>query len=422
LSEGRPGVEQGLNAGDEAADILVAITQSYGDSAPDVSAADTVSEADALPLDEVKKSPPEIEQLPVEEPPVKEPEVAQEVQIKVSVQPQLETPQDISEYAILADDADEEIVEIFIEEAVEVLGELHTYLPQWEANNDDEEALAIVRRSFHTLKGSGRLLGANLIGEFSWKFENMLNRIIDNKISVSEPLLHALDESLAVLPQLIEQLKGNREPIDNIAQLMASADALAEGRAVDVVELEAAETVETVEPEAAVESVDLVETIDIEASEPIEAVTDDDIISMEDAAEEVIAIDLPAEDTDDGLEEIVFEDEVPEALELVVDDIVDETSVDETSEVLTALDTEESEISKLSDDSETADEIITFDTDELADDTLEFELTDTDVEKEETGEELIELSAEDVVDEGPVDLPDDIAELDEYEVEIDEGS
>jgi len=131
---------------------------------------------------------------------------------------------------ILADDADEEIVEIFIEEAVEVLAELHEYLPQWKANNDDEEALAVVRRGFHTLKGSGRLLGAEMIGEFSWKFENMINHIIDKKITVSESFFHVLDEALAVLPQLIEQIKGNREPIDNIAQLMASADALAEGR------------------------------------------------------------------------------------------------------------------------------------------------------------------------------------------------
>jgi len=220
LSEGRPGVEQGLNAGDEAARKLEEITEFYSG----VGQESTAESREKHPEDvtDEQSEVETIESAPSEREPDKS-EVAAAV-------PQTIEPQDVVQYSILADDADEEIVEIFIEEAVEVLGELHEYLPQWRANNDDEEALAIVRRSFHTLKGSGRLLGAEMIGEFSWKFENMLNRVIDKKITISESFFNVLDESLGVLPQLIEQLKGNREPIDKIAQLMASADALAEGR------------------------------------------------------------------------------------------------------------------------------------------------------------------------------------------------
>ncbi len=211
LSEGRPGVEQGLNAGDKAAEKLEAIYSRFEDIEPDVDTHKT-DEKEAETLDDVVVKDTEIKKNDVNTPTP----VVEEI--------------DALQYAILADDADEEIVEIFIEEAIEVLGELHEYLPQWRANNDDEESLAVIRRSFHTLKGSGRLLGAEMIGEFSWKFENMLNRVIDNKITVSDDLFRVLDEALAVLPQLVEQLKGNREPIENITQLMNSADALADGR------------------------------------------------------------------------------------------------------------------------------------------------------------------------------------------------
>ena len=221
LSEGRPGVEQGLNTGDEAARKLDGITESYSGPEQEESvesgekhfaeAASEQVEAEAVELKLIESEPDKSE---------------------TAAAPQIieQQDEDVTQYLILADDADEEIVEIFIEEAVEVLAELHEHLPQWKANNDDEEALAVIRRGFHTLKGSGRLLGAEMIGEFSWKFENMINRIIDKKITVSESFFNVLDEALAVLPQLIEQIKGNREPIDNIAQLMASADALAEGR------------------------------------------------------------------------------------------------------------------------------------------------------------------------------------------------
>jgi len=245
LSEGRPGVEQGLTAGEAAAAILTAATDSYGGAAsvpvehetseqvstasasPDSSLGDQGNEDEAIELEVFEQVTGKGEQA------ANEPaDRAAEQHAIVSNLPDVSV--NVGEYAILADDADEEIVEIFIEEAVEVLGELHENLPQWKANHDDEEALAVVRRSFHTLKGSGRLLGAELIGEFSWKFENMLNRVIDRKITVSDTLLQAMDEALGVLPQLIEQLKGNREPVENIGQLMAVADALAEGKDVSL--------------------------------------------------------------------------------------------------------------------------------------------------------------------------------------------
>ena len=66
----------------------------------------------------------------------------------------------------------------------------------------------------------------------------------------------ALDEALTVLPQLIEQLKGNREPIENIGQLMSSAEAISEGRDITfepVVETEKESDVEVNESEASAE-------------------------------------------------------------------------------------------------------------------------------------------------------------------------
>ena len=52
-------------------------------------------------------------------------------------------------------------------------------LPPWRDAPDDSETLRPIRRVFHTLKGSGRLVGAKTLGEFSWKIENMLNRVLD---------------------------------------------------------------------------------------------------------------------------------------------------------------------------------------------------------------------------------------------------
>ncbi len=222
LSEGRPGVEQGLDTGDKASQILVEIYSIY----------DQV-DTDETKIEE-KRTATDFEDTDELSTSIRENVSSTEGKERV-ISAQQDDPlqenqtEQQQKYKILGDDADEEIVEIFIEEAVEALGDLHSSFPLWKANHDDEESVSDIRRNFHTLKGSGRLIGAELIGEFAWKFENMLNRVIDGKISVSNDLLNIIDEALAVLPQLIEQLQGNREPISNIYDLMESADTVAEG-------------------------------------------------------------------------------------------------------------------------------------------------------------------------------------------------
>jgi chemosensory pili system protein ChpA (sensor histidine kinase/response regulator) len=127
------------------------------------------------------------------------------------------------------DYADPELVELFIEEAKEELISIKRNFPQWRETQADTQALVTVRRSFHTLKGSGRMVGAKLLGEFAWGVENLLNRIINQTLAVGEPVLEFLDQCNAVLPQLIEQLEIGTSPRSDIHLLMKQAEAFAEG-------------------------------------------------------------------------------------------------------------------------------------------------------------------------------------------------
>src|SRR5690606_9631504 len=80
------------------------------------------------------------------------------------------------------DELDPELLEIFIEEVGEVLETLEEYTPRWQAHNDDTSARTEVRRAFHTLKGSGRMVQASVLAELAWAVENMLNRVIDGNV------------------------------------------------------------------------------------------------------------------------------------------------------------------------------------------------------------------------------------------------
>ena len=85
-------------------------------------------------------------------------------------------------------DQDEEILEIFIEELEEIFQELGQLIPQWVADSDEQQVLADVRRHFHTLKGSGRMVGAKSSSELAWTVEEALNRIIAKTLPLSADL------------------------------------------------------------------------------------------------------------------------------------------------------------------------------------------------------------------------------------------
>ncbi|MGH8263547.1 MAG: Hpt domain-containing protein, partial [Steroidobacteraceae bacterium] len=125
---------------------------------------------------------------------------------------------------------DPEFLELFIEEAREEVTSIQINFPAWEQNPHDNDALMTMRRSFHTLKGSGRMVGAKLIGEFSWAIETLLNRVINKTLSRSPAIVGVIREGVAVLPDLVEQLEVGRAPMADVPSIMERAHAIAEGR------------------------------------------------------------------------------------------------------------------------------------------------------------------------------------------------
>src|SRR6185503_14004616 len=125
--------------------------------------------------------------------------------------------------------SDPEIVEVFIEEAKEEIASIQRNLPLWASARTNSEALITARRSFHTLKGSGRMVGAQLIGEFAWSIENLLNKVINQTIEPTASMVSFVTAASAALPQLIEQLEIGRPPKTDVQQLMKQAEAFADG-------------------------------------------------------------------------------------------------------------------------------------------------------------------------------------------------
>ena len=67
--------------------------------------------------------------------------------------------------ATMALDADEEVVEIFLEEAEELMEELDGAILQWQAEPDNVVHNESIQRVLHTFKGGARIAGLSEIGD-----------------------------------------------------------------------------------------------------------------------------------------------------------------------------------------------------------------------------------------------------------------
>ncbi|UXV19421.1 Hpt domain-containing protein [Pseudomonas fluorescens] len=121
---------------------------------------------------------------------------------------------------------DDELREVFLEETDEVLEVLHRYLP----NCADKTAQGEMRRAFHTLKGSGRMVRALVLAELAWAVENLLNRVLERSVTLGPDIQQVLDEAVALLPELIADFAtDDQRQRDEVDALAARAHALASG-------------------------------------------------------------------------------------------------------------------------------------------------------------------------------------------------
>src|SRR5688572_8371647 len=119
--------------------------------------------------------------------------------------------------------SDHELLDVFLEEAREVLLTVENTLPQCRDKPDDQEALTTVRRAFHTLKGSGRMVGLAALGEAAWEVEQVLNLWLEQKRAATPALFALLEAAMVAFSQWLEKRSAD---FSRIAELAAQAKAV----------------------------------------------------------------------------------------------------------------------------------------------------------------------------------------------------
>ena len=121
---------------------------------------------------------------------------------------------------------EDDLQDIFLEEAGEVTVQAQESLAALNANPADLDQLTVLRRAFHTLKGSSRMVGLNEFGEAAWALEQLFNSWLADQKAPSEEFRTLAGDALAAFERWITDISGNQHAHWSAAPFSRSADAL----------------------------------------------------------------------------------------------------------------------------------------------------------------------------------------------------
>lgn len=124
------------------------------------------------------------------------------------------------------EEIDAELLEIFLEEAEEVLASIEERLAELAADPRNVEALTTIRRSAHTLKGSGYMVGLAAMGDVAWAFEQALNMWLRQDMAVTPALLAFIGDARQLFARWVAALENHSADIPDPSDFVARADAM----------------------------------------------------------------------------------------------------------------------------------------------------------------------------------------------------
>ena len=121
---------------------------------------------------------------------------------------------------------DVEMRDIFIEEAREVIADAHAALARLGEAPENGTDLTHVRRAFHTLKGSSRMVGLKEFGEAGWACEQLYNDRLAHAPRLDSTLRQFSSEALIYLADWTEAIAVGEDHGHQAVDVARAADAL----------------------------------------------------------------------------------------------------------------------------------------------------------------------------------------------------
>ncbi|WP_062479106.1 hybrid sensor histidine kinase/response regulator [Variovorax boronicumulans] len=127
---------------------------------------------------------------------------------------------------------EDDLQNIFLDEAREVVGNGLAAIAALGNRPGDTEELTILRRAFHTLKGSSRMVGLTDFGDAAWSLEQVLNTWLADQRDATPELLSSTERMLRDFSQWVEAIAAGDAGTWHSAPFSRVANALLAGEPV----------------------------------------------------------------------------------------------------------------------------------------------------------------------------------------------
>lgn len=170
-----------------------------------------------------------------------------------------------------ADEEDAELREIFLEEAREVVANGHMSLRALAADPSDLSEQTSLRRAFHTLKGSSRMVQLFELGDAAWSMEQLFNAWLAEQKPLPETHSALASDALAAFGRWVDDIAEGQDGHWTAQPFQASSDALRLGHAPVALHQPEPEFVDTLVRDEAVADTDFLPTAGLSLYEEIDS-------------------------------------------------------------------------------------------------------------------------------------------------------
>lgn len=102
---------------------------------------------------------------------------------------------------------------LFIKTSIENLVSFNDSFEKYKNNTQDHDALDLMFRSIHSIKGKSLAIGYEAIGELAREIEEVLYNVKEGKISFNNNLKMSIEEGMKVIDSFIHSVKfDNTQP------------------------------------------------------------------------------------------------------------------------------------------------------------------------------------------------------------------
>ena len=150
--------------------------------------------------------------------------------LAASVAPVVPAPPALDSMLELADFDEDDLQGIFLDEAREVCSNGAQAIVALKADPSDIGQLTILRRVFHTLKGSARMVGLNEFGEAGWAIEQLFNAWLAEQKPASDELLQLASDSLTSFSRWTKDIQASQDTAWSAVPFRLSAEAMRSGQ------------------------------------------------------------------------------------------------------------------------------------------------------------------------------------------------